>query len=56
MSENGPTTGMWRDDFHKSDMATNGAHVPGLWIGQRWRWDGVVRNYHVDAGEFRLLR
>jgi hypothetical protein len=35
----GPTAGVWRDEFHKS--AQNGDMIPGKWIAQPWRWDGV---------------
>lgn len=49
MSVSGPTGGEWRDGFHKSQDATNGASVPGKWIGIDWMWDGVVRDYHHDG-------
>eukprot|EP00977_Amphora_coffeiformis_P030186 scaffold45304_cov191-Amphora_coffeaeformis.AAC.1 len=44
------TGGKWRDDFHKDpELAYNGAHVPGYWFAQAWRWDGTVKNYQHDA-------
>lgn len=50
MSESGPSSGMWRDDFHKdAEKAFNGAKVPGKWIAQPWQWDGKVKNFQYDA-------
>lgn len=55
MSENGPTGGLWRDEFHADvNRGVNGAEVKGKWIAQEWRWDGVVRNFQYDgAWEFQ---
>lgn len=50
MSEDGPTGGLWRDDFHRdAEKATNGAEVPGWWIKQPWSWDGTVRSFAFDG-------
>lgn len=50
MSEEGPTSGLWRDEFHKDpSKAINGAKVPGMWIAQPWTWDGKVKNFQYDA-------
>ncbi|KAG7369578.1 hypothetical protein IV203_027324 [Nitzschia inconspicua] len=50
MSEDGPTGGLWRDDFHRdAEKATNGAKVDGWWIKQPWQWDGQVRNFEFDG-------
>jgi hypothetical protein len=56
MSETGPSTGLWRDDFHRDPvLARNGANVTGKWIAQDWQWDGVVRNFQNDGSwEFQL--
>ena len=46
MTEDGPTKGMWRDDFHRDpEMAHNGAKVPGIFTPIDWQWDGVVRDF-----------
>jgi hypothetical protein len=42
-----PSGGLWRDEWHKT--AQNGDYVPGKWIAQPWRWDGVVRNFQHDG-------
>jgi hypothetical protein len=50
MSEDGPTGGLWRDDFHRdAEKAQNGKKVEGWWLKQRWQWDGVVRNFEYDG-------
>lgn len=50
MSEEGPTSGKWRDDFHTDEsMAMNGAEVEGKWIAQPWRWEGEVKNFQHDG-------
>jgi hypothetical protein len=56
MSESGPSTGLWRDDFHRDVvLARNGANVTGKWIAQDWQWDGVVTNFQTDGSwEFQL--
>jgi len=43
----GPTAGVFRDEWHKT--ATNGNMVPGKWIAQPWRWTGEVRNFQHDG-------
>lgn len=43
----GPTSGEWRDSWHKK--ATNGDKVEGKWIAQPWRWDGKVKNFEHDG-------
>jgi hypothetical protein len=56
MSNNGPTKGLWRDEFHKQpNLAYNGAKVEGKWIATEWTWDGTVRNFQHDvAWEFQI--
>lgn len=50
MSEEGPSKGMFRDDFHRDPtMAPNGAEVKGKFIRQDWNWKGVVRNFESDG-------
>ncbi|KAI0559925.1 hypothetical protein FGB62_130g028 [Gracilaria domingensis] len=50
MSAHGPSSGMWRDEFHTDPTkAMNGAKVPGKWIAQEWTWDGEVKNFQYDA-------
>jgi hypothetical protein len=50
MSEDGPTGGLWRDEFHRDpEKAYNGARVDGWWIKQPWSWDGEVRNFQYDG-------
>lgn len=53
MSADGPTGGMWRDDFHKP--RANGAKVEGKWVAIDWQWDGQVKNYrHDGAWDFQV--
>ena len=47
MSENGPTGGVWRDEFHKSAM--NGAKVDGVFTKVDWMWDGIVKDFEHDG-------
>lgn len=47
MTENGPTGGVFRDEWHKT--AVNGDNVPGMWIAQPWRWNGTVMNFEHDG-------
>lgn len=56
MSEDGPTGGVYRDEFHRDpSKGFNGAMVEGKWIAIDWRWDGVVRNFEFDgAWDFQL--
>lgn len=49
MSETGPTKGLYRDAFHKSEYAVNGAEVPGVFTPITWKWDGVVRDFEHDG-------
>jgi len=50
MSEEGPTKGMWRDEFHKDPkMAFNGAQVDGHFVADNWQWDGEVKNFAHDV-------
>jgi hypothetical protein len=49
MDAAGPTGGMWRDDWHRSEAANNGAMIPGAWIAQQWRWNGTVMNFQHDG-------
>ena len=50
MSADGPTSGMWRDEFHRDpEQALNGAHVPGKWLPIEWQWNGTVTNYQHDG-------
>jgi hypothetical protein len=49
MSDKGPTKGMFRDEFHLSEDANNGAKVEGVWMAQNWTWDGQVRNFQHDG-------
>lgn len=53
MSEDGPTEGMFRDDYHKP--RENGAKVEGKFVAINWQWDGVVKNFrHDGAWDFQL--
>jgi hypothetical protein len=55
MSDDGPTGGMWRDEFHKDPAAMNGASVPGIWIAIDWAWNGTVTDYeHDGAWHFQI--
>ncbi len=56
MTEDGPTQGMWRDEFHSNaTFAYNGAKVEGKWVAQPWKWDGEVRNFEHDGSwDFQL--
>lgn len=47
MTEDGPTGGAWRDEFHKT--AVNGQMVTGKWLPQPWRWNGTVTNFEHDG-------
>ena len=39
MSAEGPSSGLWRDAFHKDpELARNGAYVPGYWMPVDWKW------------------
>jgi hypothetical protein len=49
MSVTGPTKGMYRDAFHLSADANNGAKVPGAFVAQNWSWDGQVKNFEFDG-------
>jgi len=52
VSPEGPTGGLFRDDFHKPRQ--NGARVDGKFVALQWQWDGVVKNYrHDGAWEFQ---
>jgi hypothetical protein len=55
MSKNGPTKGMWRDEFHRDPkMAYNGAQVDGKFVADKWEWDGEVKNFaHDIAWDFQ---
>lgn len=49
ISATGPTKGLFRDAFHRSADANNGAFVPGQWVAQNWSWDGQVKNFEHDG-------
>ena len=49
MTSAGPTGGLWRDEFHKSTSATNGAKVPGKFMPVNWQWDGTVKDFIHDG-------
>ena len=55
MSEDGPSSGMWRDAFHKdAEKALNGAEVPGFWMPIDWQWNGTVVDFiHDGAWDFQ---
>lgn len=53
MSDSGPTSGLWRDAFHKP--RENGAKVDGKFVAINWQWDGEVKNFrHDGAWDFQL--
>lgn len=53
MSADGPTGGLFRDDFHKP--RENGAKVEGKFVAINWQWDGTVENFrHDGAWDFQL--
>lgn len=49
VSPTGPTQGLFRDAYHRSANANNGAFVPGQWVAQNWSWDGQVKNFEHDG-------
>lgn len=50
MGVDGPTAGMWRDEFHQDETkAMDGARVQGMWIAKPWLWDGKVKKFQYDA-------
>lgn len=56
LSEDGPTGGLFRDEFHKSEAANNGAMIPGKMIAVQWSWDGIVKDFQHDVSwEYQVL-
>jgi hypothetical protein len=52
MSANGPSEGLWRDEYHKS--AVNGDQIEGHFLPIAWQWDGEVKDFiHDGAWEFQ---
>lgn len=43
MSADGPTGGLWRDEYHKD--RENGEKVEGKFVAIDWQWDGTVKNF-----------
>lgn len=49
---NGPTTGVYRDEFHKN--VNNGSKVKGKFFPTKWQWNGDVEDFiHDIAWEFQ---
>ena len=50
MSENGPSSGLWRDAFHKDpEKGVNGAKVSGEFQPIKWQWGGVATDFTEDG-------
>lgn len=53
MSADGPTGGLWRDEYHKD--RENGEKVEGKFVAIDWQWDGTVKNFrHDGAWDFQI--
>lgn len=50
MSEKGPSSGLWRDAFHKDpEKGVNGAKVSGEFQPIKWQWGGVATDFTEDG-------
>ena len=50
MSEDGPSSGLWRDAFHKDpEKGVNGAKVTGEFQPIKWQWGGVATDFTEDG-------
>lgn len=50
MSEDGPSNGLWRDEYHKDpEKGVNGAKVEGEFLPINWQWAGVATDFIEDG-------